>query len=198
MQVRHGEQRVAQSGPRRHGLHSLLHTEGARQKPIVTGTLTAAGPGRSPSASKRVFPDAGTQRMPAKVVSKSPEPLLKRGVPVSRMVPASPPKAPGFRWPGQKLPAGSDTDRNWETNRLLRSIQCPVLVTVGEKGWLESDRVLELSAGDANRDRLRARVFQLGFRLRHVGGRDDPGIVLVAHDAQRLAVGLDRIVEQPL
>src|SRR5262249_30291170 len=43
------------------------------------------------------------------------------------------------------LPAERDSDRNWATNRLLRSIQCPVLVTVGEKGWLESERGVRLT-----------------------------------------------------
>jgi len=52
-----------------------------------------------------------------------------------------------------------DTDRNWETNRLLRSIKCPVLVTVGEKGWLESYRVIELT------DQVRARGHELTLKI---------------------------------
>ncbi len=43
------------------------------------------------------------------------------------------------------LADGGDIERNWDTNRLLRTIRCPVLVTVGEKGWLESNRVGELT-----------------------------------------------------
>jgi dienelactone hydrolase len=57
------------------------------------------------------------------------------------------------------LPVARDTDRNWETNRLLRSIQCPVLVTLGEKGWLESDRVIELT------DQIRAENRDLTLKI---------------------------------
>jgi dienelactone hydrolase len=57
------------------------------------------------------------------------------------------------------LAVAQDTDRNWETNRLLRSIQCPVLVTVGEKGWLESDRVIELT------DQVRAGGHELTLKI---------------------------------
>lgn len=59
------------------------------------------------------------------------------------------------------LPAGRDTDRNWETNRLLRTIQCPVLVTVGENGWLDSNRVVELTNQIRAEDRdLTLKIFR--------------------------------------
>jgi dienelactone hydrolase len=73
------------------------------------------------------------------------------------------------------LPAGWDTDRNWETNRLLRSIQCPVLVTVGEKGWLESDRVLELTNQVRAEDRdLTLKIFTQGETGSAQGHADNP------------------------
>jgi dienelactone hydrolase len=73
------------------------------------------------------------------------------------------------------LPVAQDTDRNWETNRLLRSIQCPVLVTVGEKGWLESDRVIELTdqarAGDRD---LTLKIFRQRETAAAQGHLDNP------------------------
>src|SRR5690242_20295030 len=59
--------------------------------------------------SKRLLPVEGTQRMPAKAVSKRPGPPVKSGDPVSTKVPASPPKAPGPDCPGQKRPSGAET-----------------------------------------------------------------------------------------
>jgi hypothetical protein len=60
------------------------------------------------------------------------------------------------------------------------------------------DRVLELRALYADRDRLGARALDLGAGQRHVGGRHDPGAVLILADPQRFAEGFDRGVEQPL
>ena len=41
--------------------------------------------------------------------------------------------------------ADVDTGFNRETNRILRNIQCPLLITVGERGWLKPERVVELT-----------------------------------------------------
>ncbi len=58
--------------------------------------------------------------------------------------------------------------------------------------------MFELRAQDSGGDRLGLGAFELGVRLCHVGGRGNPGIVLVLGDAQRFRVGLHRGVEQPL
>jgi dienelactone hydrolase len=68
-----------------------------------------------------------------------------------------------------------DTDHNWETNRVLRSIQCPVLVTVGEKGWLESDRVIELTDQPRAEDRdLTLKIFRQRETASAQGHLDNP------------------------
>lgn len=73
------------------------------------------------------------------------------------------------------LPAERDSDRNWATNRLLRSIQCPVLVTVGEKGWLESERVVELTNQIRAEDRdLTLKIFRKGETAAAQGHADNP------------------------
>jgi dienelactone hydrolase len=41
--------------------------------------------------------------------------------------------------------ADVDTGFNRETNRILRGIQCPLLITLGERGWLKPERVAELT-----------------------------------------------------
>src|SRR5437763_14446313 len=75
---------------------------------VVPRTLSAPGPGRSPPPSMTGLPDEGTQNVPAIVVSKGLERSRPAGEPVSLIVPASPPNAPGCAWPGQKFPSGSD------------------------------------------------------------------------------------------
>jgi dienelactone hydrolase len=73
------------------------------------------------------------------------------------------------------MPVERDTDRNWETNRVLRSIQCPVLVTVGEKGWLESSRVVELTNQIRADDRdMTLKVFRRGETAAAQGHADNP------------------------
>jgi len=73
------------------------------------------------------------------------------------------------------LPAERDSDRNWSTNRLLRSIQCPVLVTVGEKGWLDGERVVELTNQIRAEDRdLTLRIFRQGETAAAQGHADNP------------------------
>jgi dienelactone hydrolase len=73
------------------------------------------------------------------------------------------------------LPVARDSDRNWETNRLLRSIQCPVLVTLGEKGWLESDRVIELTDQPRSGDRdLTLKIFRQRETAAAQGHLDNP------------------------
>ena len=62
-----------------------------------------------------------------------------------------------------------------ETNRLLRTIQCPVLVTVGENGWLESDRVVELTNQIRAEDRdLTLKIFKQGETAAAQGHADNP------------------------
>jgi len=71
--------------------------------------------------------------------------------------------------------ADRDTDRNWATNRLLRSIQCPVLVTVGEKGWLDSNRVVELANQIRAEDRnLTLKIFGENETAAAQGHADNP------------------------
>lgn len=75
----------------------------------------------------------------------------------------------------RSLPAERDSDRNWATNRLLRSIQCPVLVTVGEKGWLEGERVVELTNQIRAEDRdLTLKIFRQGETAAAQGHADNP------------------------
>ena len=59
------------------------------------------------------------------------------------------------------------------------------------------NRVFELAALDRNRDRAGSRAFDCRARLRHVGGRDETGIVLVLGDPQKLGVGFHGRIEQP-
>jgi dienelactone hydrolase len=67
------------------------------------------------------------------------------------------------------------TDRNWDTNCLLRTIQCPVLVTVGEKGWLESNRVVELTNQIRAEDRdLTLKIFRERETAAAQGHLDNP------------------------
>jgi len=75
---------------------------------VVPRTLIAPGPGRSPPPSMTGLPVEGTQNVPAIVLSKGLERSRAAGEPVSLIVPASPPNAPGCAWLGQKFPAGSD------------------------------------------------------------------------------------------
>jgi len=72
---------VLQSGPRVHGLQSVLHTPVSRQTLTVPITLTEPGPGRSTMLSISPAPVAGTQRLPASDVEKSDGPP-RSGVPV--------------------------------------------------------------------------------------------------------------------
>jgi dienelactone hydrolase len=73
------------------------------------------------------------------------------------------------------LPAARDSDRNWATNRLLRGIHCPVLVTVGEKSWLETDRVVELTNQIRAEDRdLTLKIFRKGETAAMQGHADNP------------------------
>ena len=71
--------------------------------------------------------------------------------------------------------AACDTDHNCETNRLLRSIQCPVLVAVGENGWLESDRVMEFTDQIRAEDRdLTLKIFRQHETAAAQGHLDNP------------------------
>ncbi len=73
------------------------------------------------------------------------------------------------------MPAERDSDRNWSTNRLLRSIQCPVLVTVGEKGWLDGERVVELTNQIRAEDRdLTLKIFSQSETAAAQGHADNP------------------------
>ena len=74
----------------------------------MPGTLTAPGAGRSLSPSTTALPVAGMQNVPESVVAKGFERSEPSGEPVSVILPASPPNAPGCVWPGQKFPAGSE------------------------------------------------------------------------------------------
>jgi dienelactone hydrolase len=53
-------------------------------------------------------------------------------------------------------PFGMEASRGLETSRLLRNTCCPLLIAVGERGWLRTDRVAELTdqlrAGNPGRD----------------------------------------------
>ena len=60
------------------------------------------------------------------------------------------------------------------------------------------DGVLELGAGHPDRDRLRLGAAQLRLGLRDVRRRGDPGVVLIAGDAQRLGIILRGRFEQTL
>ena len=62
-----------------------------------------------------------------------------------------------------------------EANRLLRNISCPVLITVGERGWLKTDRVVELSGqpGGGRRD-ITLRIFEDAETAAAQGHIDNP------------------------
>jgi pimeloyl-ACP methyl ester carboxylesterase len=62
-----------------------------------------------------------------------------------------------------------------ETNRVLRNISCPVLITVGERGWLKTDRVAELTSqlGGGHRD-ITLKVFGTAETAATQGHIDNP------------------------
>ena len=62
-----------------------------------------------------------------------------------------------------------------ETNRLLRNISCPVLITVGARGWLKTDRLVELSSqpGGGHRD-ITLRIFDGTETAAAQGHMDNP------------------------
>jgi hypothetical protein len=62
-----------------------------------------------------------------------------------------------------------------ETNRILRNISCPLLITVGEQGWLKTDRVVELTRqlGADHRD-VTLKVFERAETAAVQGHVDNP------------------------
>jgi pimeloyl-ACP methyl ester carboxylesterase len=72
-------------------------------------------------------------------------------------------------------PAGSDTGCSPETSRILRSISCPLLITVGERGWLMTDRVAELAdqLGVGRRD-VTLKIFEQAETAAAQGHMDNP------------------------
>jgi hypothetical protein len=62
-----------------------------------------------------------------------------------------------------------------EGNRVLRNISCPLLITAGERGWLKTDRVAELTNqfGGGNRD-ITLKVFETAETAATQGHVDNP------------------------
>jgi dienelactone hydrolase len=62
-----------------------------------------------------------------------------------------------------------------ETSRILRNINCPLLVTVGERGWLDADRVTELTSQlAADRRDITLKVFSRAETAAAQGHIDNP------------------------
>jgi hypothetical protein len=74
-------------------------------------------------------------------------------------------------------PFGMDVRTRLETDRTLKSISCPLLITVGGRGWLESDRVAELTdqLRNCERDRdVTLKIFERGETASSQGHLDNP------------------------
>lgn len=73
--------------------------------------------------------------------------------------------------------AAADTDGDWsaETSGILRNISCPLLITLGERGWLKTDRVAELAdqLGISRRD-ITLKIFERAETAAAQGHMDNP------------------------
>jgi hypothetical protein len=99
--------------------------------------------------------------------------------------------------------AASDVDIGWrpETARILRNISCPLLITVGERGWLKTDRVAELThqLGTDRRD-ITLKIFSRGETAAAQGHMDNPTLAnefIFDWIASRLGAGCTNVNRQP-
>ena len=62
-----------------------------------------------------------------------------------------------------------------ESNRVLRNVDCPLLITAGERSWLNADRVAQLASqlGGGNRD-ITLKVFETAETAATQGHIDNP------------------------
>jgi len=70
---------------------------------------------------------------------------------------------------------GADMLQGLDTSRIMRSIACPMLITVGERGWLQTDRVSELidQVGTDSRD-ITLKIFASAETAAAQGHTDNP------------------------
>jgi dienelactone hydrolase len=71
--------------------------------------------------------------------------------------------------------ADVDSGFNRESNRILRGIQCPLLITLGERGWLKPERVVELTNQLRSENRgVTLKVFKRSETAAEQGHMDNP------------------------
>jgi dienelactone hydrolase len=99
--------------------------------------------------------------------------------------------------------ATADADTPWcpATSRILRNISCPLLVTVGERGWLMTDRVAELTdqLGTDRRD-ITLKIFTRAETAAAQGHMDNPTLAnefIFDWIASRLGAGCRSFDRQP-
>ena len=98
--------------------------------------------------------------------------------------------------------AGDDTGWSPETSRILRNIRCPLLITVGARGWLKTDRVTELAdrLGVDRRD-VTLKIFERAETAAAQGHIDNPTLAnefIFDWIASRLGAGCVSFDRQPL
>jgi len=97
--------------------------------------------------------------------------------------------------------AGDDTGWSPETSRILRNIRCPLLITLGARGWLKTDRVTELAdqLGVDRRD-VTLKIFERAETAAAQGHIDNPTLAnefIFDWIAARLGAGCRSFDRQP-
>jgi len=99
--------------------------------------------------------------------------------------------------------ATADADTRWcpATSRPLRNISCPLLITVGERGWLTTDRVVELTEklGAGRRD-ITLKIFTRAETAAAQAHIDNPALAnefIFDWIASRLDAGCRSLDRQP-
>ena len=98
--------------------------------------------------------------------------------------------------------AGDDNGWSPETGRILRNIRCPLLITLGARGWLKTDRVTELAdqLGVGRRD-VTLKIFERAETAAAQGHMDNPTLAnefIFDWIASRLGTGCLKVDRQPL
>lgn len=99
--------------------------------------------------------------------------------------------------------ATADADTRWcpATSRTLRNVSCPLLITVGERGWLMTDRVAELTEKlAADRRDITLKVFTRAETAAAQGHIDNPTLAnefIFDWIAARLGAGCRSLDRQP-
>lgn len=71
--------------------------------------------------------------------------------------------------------SGADGLQGMEASRIVRNIGCPILITVGERGWLKTERVAKLvDQFRTDRRDITLKIFKSGETASAQGHMDNP------------------------